>query len=631
MPFSRLAFIIISASLVSSFMPSVFAANDAQQYPARGSSSILRVEVDATDVNHRILSVTEQIPVFNEEEVTLYFPKWIPGTHAPSGPIDDLSGLIIRAQGRPIEWRRDMADMNAFHVRVPRGTHQLDVQFQTLCSESTPSAMTTRMVEIEWNTVSLYPKNIPFSELAVSASLRLPVGWQYGTALTTVTASASLYTFETTSYARLVDSPVLAAVNFRQIDLTGADRVPVRLDIAADHQRDLEIKPFQVTAMKQLVQQAKRLFNSRHYDHYDFLLSISDELKFRGLEHLESSEDGIKSGYFNNWSADGSVSNQLLPHELVHSWNGKYRRPQDLTTPDFETPMQNSLLWVYEGLTEYWGYILAARSGLQSMSEAKDDLALRVAAVSLQQGREWRDLQDTTNTEILTDARMRPFKWRSWQRGMDYYSEGSLIWLEADSIIRQRSKGRRSLDDFASTFFNGEKKSTPNTYNFDELIRGLNDVEPFDWRGYFLARLRSHDHLPPNGLEASGYRLVFSDNTSEYQASKWKSWKEDDFYFSLGLSIEAEGKLAEVVWNSAAFAGGLAPGMEIVAINGDSYTAERLSDAIKAAKKGGPLELLIKNEGTYRTVALNYHDGLRYPHLEKIAKSPLLDKIFSPK
>jgi predicted metalloprotease with PDZ domain len=608
-------------------------SHDFSQKVNGNSTETILLKVDATDVNHRLLNVSETIPVSNSGPLTLYFPKWIPGTHAPSGPIHDLAGLILYGSGKRIEWRRDPIDMNAFHVDVPVGVHQLDVTFQMLCSEATPSAMTGQLVAIEWNTVSLYPKGLPVRQLSVSASLRLLDGWNYATALQAVQESHSAVTFETVSYDKLVDSPLIAGANFKQIELSRQGDVAIRLNIAADRKSDLDIQQFQIGALKNLTLQAEKLFKSHHFDHYDFLLTISDQLKFRGLEHHQSSEDGIANGLFSDWDKGGSIDGQLMPHEFVHSWNGKYRRPLDLSTPDYETPMQNSLLWVYEGLTEYWGDVLTARSGLQSSENVKEDLALWAAILADQKGRAWRDLKDTTNGEILSGGRQLKSKWYTWQRGMDYYGEGAFIWLDIDAIIRTRSRGARSLDDLASRFFgeHAKEKAVPLTYDFDDLVEALNQIEPFDWREYLTARLNSHGDAPLDGLAKSGYRLVFTDKNSDFRQKEMKSTEEDDFFFSLGFVTGKDGKFTDVSWDSPAFAVGLARDMTLVAVNNEPYSEKVLNEAIVNATQGGEIELIVRAFDKYRTVSINYRGGLRYPHLEKISKTPLLDKILSPR
>ncbi|MHB8285543.1 MAG: M61 family metallopeptidase, partial [Caulobacteraceae bacterium] len=462
-------------------------------------------------------------------------------------------------------------------------------------------------------------------------SVTLPTGWKFGTALETATTAGDTVTFKPTTFNTLVDSPMFAGRYFERLDLDPNGVAPVHMDVVADRPELLVMKPEQLAAHRALVQQAYKLYGSHHYDHYDFLLSLSDKMSGIGLEHHQSSEDGTIPKYFTDWDKT-SAGRDLLAHEYTHSWNGKFRRPADLWTPNFNVPMRDSLLWVYEGQTQYWGYILAARSGLMTKGQTLDAIAATAAAYDARVGREWRNVEDTTNDPII--ASRRPIPWTSWQRSEDYYSEGQLIWLDADTLIRKMSGGKKSLDDFAHAFFGVHNGSyVTDTYDFDEVVRTLNGVQPYDWRSFLRTRLDGHAAgAPLDGLARGGYKLTYTDVQSEYLKSAESRRKSLDLTYSLGLSLSAkDGGVTSVQWGGPAFKAGLAVGVQIVAVNDDAFDADDLKDLIKSEKGGTtPIKLLIKDDDHYRTVSLDYHGGLRYPHLEPIAgQAQSLDEILT--
>jgi predicted metalloprotease with PDZ domain len=603
----------------------------ARDIPYRG---VLRLQVDATDLDHHIFHVHETVPVTGGEPLTLLYPKWLPGEHAPTGPISDLAGLTAHANGQPVAWTRDTVDVFAFHLTPPPGAKTVELDFEFVSPVEPDEGrvvMTPEMLSLEWSSVSLYPAGYFVRRIPVEATVTVPEGWAFGTALETAETSGATTAFKTVSYETLVDSPLLAGRYFKNVDLDPGGPAPVSLHIVADDPEELDIKPDALAAHRSLVQQAYKLFGSHHYDHYDFLLSLSERMGGIGLEHHRSSEDGTKPKYFTDW-AQQAPERDLLPHEYTHSWNGKFRRPFDLWTPDYSRPMQDSLLWVYEGQTQYWGIVLAARSGLLTAQEARDAIALTAAALENAPGRSWKALQDTTNDPIV--AERRPIPWRSFQRSEDYYSEGELIWLDADTLIRQRSGGQRSLDDFARGFFGVDDGAfTPKVYTFDDVVAGLNAVEPYDWAGFLRARLDGHTAAPLDGIDRSGYRLVFTDIPSGYQKQGLALRKTQDFTYSLGFSVGEDAKLTGVLWNSLAFKAGLTVGTQIIAVGGVAYDADRLKDAITAAKSGaGAIDLLVRSSDHFRTVSIAYRDGLRYPHLEKVGTGPApLDAILAAK
>jgi predicted metalloprotease with PDZ domain len=595
----------------------------------------IRLAVDATDLPHGVFSVRESIPVAGPGPVTLLYPQWLPGNHSPTGPIDKLAGLKITANGSPVTWRRDPVDVYAFHIDAPAGASSLDVSFQFLSAVSTREGrvmMTPDMLSLEWNTVALYPAGYFSRQIMVEPSVTLPDGFSLGGALETASTAGSTTTFKPTAFNTLVDSPLIAGRNFRRIDLDPGAATRVSLDVVADRPELLAVTDAELAAHRALVQQAYRLYGSHHYDHYDFLLSVSDKLGGIGLEHHRSSEDGVVPKYFTDWDKT-APQRDLLPHEYTHSWNGKFRRPADLWTPNFNVPMRDSLLWVYEGQTQYWGFVLAARAGLLTKQEALDAIAGVAATYDHRVGREWRDLEDTTNDPII--AMRRPLSWRTWQRSEDYYSEGQLVWLDADTLIRKLSGGKRSLDDFAKAFFGVDDGSfVTRTYTFEDVVAALTGVQAYDWAAFLHARLRGHGPgAPLDGLARGGYRLVYSDTQSPYLKTAETLRKITDLSYSIGVIIGKDGILSDVAWDGPAFKAGLTADTQIIAVNGATYDADGLKDAITVAHRtAAPLRLLVKDNDTYRTVSIDYHDGLRYPHLERIEPaSAILDAVLQPR
>ena len=590
----------------------------------------IRLAVDATDTVRHILRVHETIPVTGGADLILLYPRWLPGNHNPSGRIDELSGLEIHAGAQRVEWIRDPVDVYAFHIRVPGGANSLDLDFQV----ATPTdgdqgriVMTPDMLNLEWNEVALYPAGYYVRRIMFAPAVKFPAGWQYATALRGQT-QADTATFTAADFDTLIDSPVDAGRNFRRVQLSDSP-VPVWLDIVADRPDELNAKPEQIEAHRNLVSQAYKLFGSHHYDHYDFLLSLSDTMGGIGLEHHRSSEDGTVPTYFTAWDKNADTRD-LLSHEFAHSWNGKFRRPADLWTPSFNVPMRDSLLWVYEGQTQYWGYVLAARSGLLTRQQAMDAIAATAAAYDNRKGREWRPLEDTTNDPII--AMRRPLPWRSWQRAEDYYSEGELIWLDADTLIRQMSGGAKSLDDFARAFFGVDDGSYQDvTYTLDDVVKALNSVAPHDWAGFLRQRLNSTgEGAPLDGITRGGYRLVYNDTPTDFFKAAETRRKTTDLTYSLGFIVGRDAKLIDVLWEGPAFQAGLTVGSQIIAVNGVAYDGDRLKDIVKEGKTSRePVEFIIKNGDRYRTVKIDYHGGLRYPHLEATGGATLLDSILA--
>jgi predicted metalloprotease with PDZ domain len=589
---------------------------------------VISISVDATDNTRGIFQITEKIPVASAGPLTLLYPKWIPGHHSDSGSIKELAGISFSAGGQSLPWKRDPVDVFAFHVDVPDGTTTVEAKFQFLAPTDAAQGRivtTPDMLNLQWNAVALYPAGYYVRRIMVDPSVKFPEGWKVATALETASQDGATVHFKQVPFDTLVDSPIFAGANVRVETLAPG----VRLNIVADEPDQLAATDEQIQFHRDLVTQAVKLFGAQHYDHYDFLLALSDRQSGIGLEHHRSSENGVTGNYFTEWK-DTPARRDLLPHEYTHSWNGKFRRPFDLWTPDYRVPMQNSLLWVYEGQTQFWGLVLAARSGLLSHEETLGAMAFQAARLNTDAGRRWRPLEDTTEDPII--AQRRPKGWRSYQRSEDYYNEGMLIWVDADSLIRELSHGERSMDDFAHAFFGVNDRDWGElTYNFDDVVHTLNQVQSYDWATFLKTRLdKVSDHAPLDGFTRGGYRLAYTNTPTPWFKSFEKGRKITDLSYSGGFVLGKEGEITEVAWDGPAFNAGLTVSTKIVAVNGRAFDTDQLKNAIKAKKS--PLNLLVKTGDMYRTVSLNYDGGLRYPVLEKTGSGPSsLEAMLAPK
>ena len=577
------------------------------------------LNVDATNLSQQIFQMRMSMPV-KPGPLTLLYPQWLPANHGPNGPITQLAGLKFTANGKPVEWTRDPVQVFAFHLNVPEGATVLEAEYQYLSPLDTSQGritMTDEILGVQWVSMTLYPAGYVARGITVQPNLKLPKGWQYATALETAERQGDEVHFKPHDLETLIDSPLFAGHYYKQFDLDPGARVPVRLNVFADSPESLEAKPEQIEAHRKLVKQAYKLFNSHHYNHYDFLLALSDEFGGIGREHHQSSENGVKPGYFTEW-AKGEAGRDLLPHEYTHSWDGKFRRPAGQNVPNFNTPLQNELLWVYEGQTQYWGSVLGARSGLVSMAGARDALAATAARYDSIAGRAWRAVQDTVNDPIL-NAR-RPLGWANWQRSEDYYSEGQLIWLDVDTRIRELSGDKRSLDDFARAFFGiNDGSFLPAFYTFEDVVAALNKVQPYDWAGFLRSKLDGHGPgAPLDGLARAGWKLVYTDTPTELAKAADERSKATDLSYSLGFTVAQDGAIRNVIWDGVAFRAGLAGNSTIMAVNDRVYKPELLKAAIKEARDGKPIALLVKKGNVLRTVSIDYRDGLRYPRLERI-------------
>lgn len=578
---------------------------------------LIQLQVDASDLARRIQHVRLQMPV-QPGPLQLWYPRWIPGNHAPTGPINQIAGLRIAAAGQSLAWTRDDTDMYRFDLVVPEGVQSLDIAFDYLsptASDQGRVAMTQDMLSLQWHRVLMYPADVASDAIRVEARLRLPADWSYGTALTLQSAEKGELHFAPQALVDLVDSPVYAGRYFQRFELDRS-AAPVALNVMADEPEQLQASTAMLDAHRALVKQADAVFGARPFAHYDFLLALSDTFSGIGLEHHQSSENGTYADYLRG---EGPfIDNDLLPHEYVHAWVGKYRRPVGTFTPHYNTPMRNGLLWVYEGQTQYWAVVLAARAGLWTPEQAQEVIAQTVANYENRKGRLWRSLHDTVHQGIV-DFNDLPQAWGDWQRGFDFYAEGSLLWLAVDAEIRQRSKGKRSLDDVAKAFYaGGDGRTRVSQFTEEDVFAALQAVQPADWRTFIETRLNAVN-APLDGLEKTGWRVVYSDQPNLAIEDAEAAGGYDDYSYSLGLSLDAEGLISSVAWQSPAFVAGLAKDSQIVAVNGRTYSATRLERAIVTAQRDhSPIEFLLRQDDHYRSVQIDYHDGLRYPHLQRI-------------
>lgn len=590
----------------------------------------IQLDVDATDTMRRIIRVKETIPVGAGGPLTLLFPEWLPGKHAARGDIDKLAGLTINtSDGQPIAWTRDPLNVFAFHLTVPDGAAAIVAQFQFLAPTDSHQGrimMTDKLLDLQWSNVSLYPAGYYVRDIPIQARITLPEGWAAATALRGTT-SGNVVNYGETDYQTLVDSPIFAGLYTRKIDLGHA----VSLDLFADDPAELKATPAQIAVHKKLVDEALALFGAQHFDHYDFLLALSDQLGGIGLEHHRESENVTTPGYFTKWD-EGPGSRNLLPHEFTHSWNGKFRRPEMLWTPDYHSPMEDSLLWVYEGQTQFWGYVLGARSGLYTAPQTLDALAAIAGRLDMARGRSWRPLIDTTYDPII--AARRPKAWPGWQRSEDYYNEGLLIWLEADGILRQQTKGQKGMDDFAKAFFGMRDGDWGElTYARQDVIDTLNKIAPYDWAGFFTKRVdEPTEAVDTAGFTLGGYKLVYNAAPNSTIASRERSSKTIDQRYGVGLVVGEDGKVRAVVWDSPAFKAAMTVGAEIASVDGAEFSPAAFRAALKASSDPAhPLSLIVKQATQFRTITLDYSGGIRYPHLEKTGEGETsLDRLLLP-
>jgi predicted metalloprotease with PDZ domain len=595
----------------------------------------IRLAVDASNAPQKILHVHEQIPV-QAGDLTLYYPEWIPGEHMPDGPIINVAGLKFSAAGKTIPWRRDLVDMFALRLEVPPGANSLDVDLDFLLSAaasgfSAGASATASLNVLSWNQLLLYPKGYAVHDLIFVPSLKLPSGWMFGTALPGPQQNGETIDFSALPLDALVDSPVLAGRFFRKIDLTPGQDPDHEMDIAADSQAALAMTPEMELHFRQLVLETGALFGVRHYRDYHFLITLSDDVAHFGLEHHESSDDRTSERSLIDEDERIEFAG-LLPHEFVHSWNGKYRRPAGLATPDYQQPMKDDLLWVYEGLTEYLGSVLTARSGLLSEEQAHEALAYLAATYEHRPGREWRPLQDTADAApFLYDAGI---DWANWRRGTDFYEEGELLWLDVDTTLRRLTNDQKSMNDFCKAFYGGPGgEPALKTYTFDDVVAALNALAPYDWNGFLRAHLDSPaPSTPIEAVENGGWKLVYNAQPNEMESNTSEVNHIVDLSFSIGLSMRDDGSVYDVTHGGPAYNSGLGPGMKVVAVEGEQFSPEALNAAIDAAKVAkAPIHLLVANGAQFQTYSIDYHGGVEYPHIERENNRPdYLSEILRP-
>lgn len=593
----------------------------------------IRLRVDLTDAPRNVYHARLNIPA-KPGAVTLVFPEWIPGNHRPSGPIAALTGIHMEAAGKTVTWQRDEIDMYAFHVDVPIAASELEVSLDAITSNDSAGgdgpAASSNLLDLNWNTVVLYPQGADSNAIEFTPSVKLPAGWKFGTALTPAHESGEEVEFAPVPLTTLVDSPLIAGKNYRKIELS-TDAPTHEMDIVADSEEDLAMKPEDLASYKKLVAETGALFGARHYRQYHFLYTLSSQVGEHGLEHHESNDSATAERTL--LDPDLHMLNaDLVPHEFAHSWNGKYRRPAGLATRNYQEPMIGDLLWVYEGLTDYLGNLLAERSGLRSPEQYREGLAETAALLDRRSGRTWRPLEDTARS--VQTLRMLGQQWSNWRRGLDYYAEGQLIWLEVDSIIRQQTHGQRSLDDFCRRF-EGGKSGPPAVvpYKFGDVVQALNEIAPYHWAALLRDRVGSTStHAPLAGIEREGWNLVYNDQPNAFAKAVEKLFKVADFSYSLGFTVDKDGKLGDVGVFSPAYQSGIGPGMKLIAVNGRKFTPEVLRAALTGAQgTSEPIDLLVESAQFFKTYSIAYHEGNQNPHLERISgQADVLDVMLAP-
>ena len=614
---------------------------------ARGQKAPIQIVADLSDGPRKLYHAEIDLPV-HEGPLALTTPKWIPGNHRPTGPVDDITGVVFSVDGKTIPWRRDDADLYQFHVTIPKGATTLHAHLDCIVTER----ISQKMAVLEWEKLLLYPASTPVKEIPVQPSLIVPAGWGIGTALQPEGTGSypvpakgengkSVVTkFAVTNVEQLEDSPVITGEYFHEFPLAPEITPKHYIDVVSDSPEDSKMRPSTLAEISNLVREAAVEYNSHHYHVYHFLLTLSDVAGGEGLEHGQSSDNGVGEKGF----ADDNhqlAESDLLAHEFTHSWNGKYRRPFNLYQPDFEKMQQGSLLWVYEGMTQYLGNVLAARSGLKSQAQYRDLLAMSAAQLDNKPGREWRSTEDTAiAASILRGGNPA---WANWKRGQDYYQEGELLWLDADTLIRKQTNDKKSLDDFLKVFLGLNGNTGPDivTYNRDELIKDLNAVTPYDWAKFLHDRVdQPNPRADLAGIEQGGYQLVYQDKPTTSERTMYRTMygavgmrMGTNLWYSIGLRLSGEGSITDLRWNGPADKARLAPGYKILAVNGHVYSADALRDAIKAAKGASePIHLIVQADTFVSSFEIDYHDGERYPALKRVDGVPAyLDEITTPR
>jgi predicted metalloprotease with PDZ domain len=603
----------------------------------RAADTTAELQVDLSDVSKRVVHTHLVLPVSSGPQI-LYYPKWIPGTHGPIGPVSEQAGLRIKAGSKSLAWKRDDEDPYGYHITVPEGTTSIDVFFDLVLQPAgtgswlglTLTAASPKLAILNWNEVVIYPKADGAMKKPYRATITLPTGWKYGSALQKSITEGKQTTFPAIALEELIDSPLLCGEYLKEISIGPSNGPKHRVVMACDSEAGLEVPPETKAGWDGVVTEAGMLFGTRHYRAYTFLLALSDQTGYFAVEHHESSDNRLPERALISSDVWKGASG-TMPHEYVHSWNGKYRRPAEMIVGDFQQAQKTRLLWVYEGLTNYLGWVLAARGGLWKPEEARDSLALQADRMMTSRGRTWRPLDDTAVANfIILPA---PQGWTSYRRSLDYYDEGTLIWLEVDVLIRQKTNGKKSLDDFCQLFHGGEGgKPRVSGYSLEDLTTALNAVTPHDWKGHFARRVSMPNESPPlEGIIGGGWKLTYQDKPSAMFDAAESGSKGLNLTSSIGLLLNSEGKVLDVVPDGPVAKGGVAPGMKLVAVNGRKYSDSGLKAAVAATKTTGKLELLTETGEFYKTHAIEYKGGARYPFLERGEGTDVLTQIIQPR
>jgi predicted metalloprotease with PDZ domain len=594
----------------------------------------IRIIADLTEAPRRLYHAEIDLPV-KAGPATFITPEWIPGNHRPTGPVEDITGVVFSANGKTIPWRRDDENLYEFHVDVPAGVTTLHAHLDCIVLARADD----QIAVLEWEKLLLYPAHMPVKQIAIQPSVTVPAGWGIGTALTPTTAYdpnakvGGTLQFEPTNVEQLQDSPIIAGKYFHEFALAPEITPKHYIDVVSDEPRDSNLRPDLLAEISNLVRETGAAYNSRHYNVYHFLLTLSDLTGGEGLEHGQSSDNGVGELAFASQQRQLAESD-LLAHEFTHSWNGKYRRPYNLYQDDFSKMQQGSLLWVYEGMTQYLGNVLAARSGLKSAQGYRDLLAASAAQLDYKSGRQWRSTEDTAIAASI--LRSKGTAWSNWRRGQDYYQEGELFWLDADTKIRELTDDKKSLTDFLHIFLGKGGNTGPLIvpYKREELIADLNEVAKYDWATFLHERI---DLVNPradlDGITRGGYKLIYQDHPSESAASLGGARRSGpDFWYSLGLRVNGEGVISDVRWGSPADKAKLVPGQKPIGVNNTVISADAMQQAVVAAKSGTePIHLLMQSENTLKTVDIDYHEGMKYPVMIRVeGTKDYLDEIIAP-
>ncbi len=617
--------------------------------PLLAQKTPIQITADLTEGVRHLYHAEIDIPV-QAGIADLITPRWIPGTHAPGGPLADIVGVVFTGSGQTLKWRRDDVELAEFHVTIPKGVSTVHVHLDSIV----PGRVTSKMSVLEWEHLMMYPAHVPVKDIPIQPSVTVPAGWGTGTSLKPIgpvstpavtgvseaahgPATGSVTTkYAVTTVEQLEDSPVITGLYFHEFALAPEITPKHFLDVVSDEPEDSRMRPETLAEIGNLVREADANYGSHHYNEYHFLLTLSDRAGGQGLEHGQSSDNGVGEKGFAD-DAHQLGESDLLAHEFTHSWNGKYRRPARLAQPDFATPQQGDLMWVYEGMTQYWGNVLAARSGLKSQEQYRDLLALSAAQLDNKPGREWRSTEDTAVAGSLIRGGNQ--NWVNWRRGQDYYQEGELVWLDADVTIRKLTDNKKSLTDFVKIFLGKGGNTGPLIvgYEFPEIVKDLNEVVKYNWASFLRDRISNiNPRADLDGIEHGGYKLVYQDHASRSErtlgAANSRRGGGLNVWYSLGMRVSAEGTIGDIRWNAPADKAKLAPGEKIMVVNGQVFSADALRAAVvKAKTDSAPIHLLVQQESDVMSVDIDYHEGERYPVLVRVEGTPAyLDDITKP-